>query len=375
VPCGMVSCGVVVLFSLTATAWGEGDAAPPAAARTVAEARGLLEAGALVEARDALLRLAEGGDDPEVHRLLGEAYFRLQRWPEARRHVRAAIATDEIAADRVRLGEIDLRARRFAGALAQFRQAGRLGVADGELHYRLARAYLAMGRVHGDITKVEAPDGQLGRRAGELVLIEPIAGDPDWYWAGSRDSAAFHLERARVLDFDSAKLGVLEARFLLAARRYRQAQQRFEQLEEGLVLAGLNDTDRTEAYAEFAEACFRADDLPAYLRRIRLAHAEAIDPAEVSAAMGAAYRRVAERYADRGALRLCIEFLEKAVAEAPRDVPLRLTLGDRYYDAGAAAKAAREYRIVLQLDPDHPRRGRLLDRLHTIELEYAESGE
>ncbi|MCB9850054.1 MAG: tetratricopeptide repeat protein [Phycisphaerales bacterium] len=342
------------------------------AAIDVAGARDLLESGRVEEARTALEALIADGDDAEVHRLLGEADFQLERWADAREHIRAAMRLDEIAADHVRLGEVYMHEHKYALALERFRSAWRLGVMDGELHYRLAAAYAALDRIFGDVTKVNAPDGEPGQRVDETLLIEPVVGESGAFWAASSDSAAFQLQRAKALGENSLAVKLLEARIWLDGRQYDRALEAFEELEGDLESSSLSDEERTQAYVDFAEACFRADDLAGYLRRLHRAFPN--DRARLSAALAVAYRRVADRYADRGELGTCIEFLEKAVAEDPRAADLHARLGSRYWEAGESQKAERSWRILLQLDPDNPQRDWILDRLQQMAAEGTTAG-
>ena len=149
----------------------------------------------------------------------------------------------------------------------------------------------------------------------------------------------FQLQRAKALGEDSLALQLLDARIWLDGRQYDRALDEFERLEEQLSSAKLPDAERTQAYVDFAEACFRADDLSGYVRRLHRAFPN--DRARLSAALAVAYRRVADRYADRGELGTCIEFIEKAVAEDPRAADLHSRLGSRHWGAGERSEERR----------------------------------
>jgi len=343
--------------------------APPA---DVATARRMLKQGQVAQAQAVLEELAAGEPDAEVHRLLGDVYCRQRQWDEAREELRAAIRMDEIADDHLRLGEVYIAEHKYALALAQFRNARRMGVLDGDLHYRLALAYFGLGRIYGDVQRVSLPSGSPGQRVGDTVLIEEIPGEPGMYWAAATDSAAFQVTRARSLGADGPEVRLLEARTWLAGRQYALAGRCFDALVEDLPNLELTDEERRQAWTDAAEASYHADDLVGFIARWREAH-RTQDRDALAAAMAEAHRRVAERYADRGDLPQCIAHLEQALAEAPRDVPLRYQLGNRYWEAGEPLKAARAWRIVLQLDPEHPDRARILDRLQVITAEYGSS--
>jgi len=334
----------------------------------VASARQMLEQGRVEEARELLAALPQAGKDAEVQRLLGEISYRQQRWADAREHLREALRIDPIADDHVRLGEVYILERKFALALAQFRSALRLGVLDGELHYRLAMAYAGLGRVLGDVQRVSAPGGRVGTRVDEVLLVEELADAPGVFWAASSDSAVYHVARARALGADTLEVRLLDARLWLEGRQYAEALGRYLALEEALEKSELPDAQRSAALSDFAEACFRSDDFDGYLSRLHAAHRG--DRASLSAAMAQAHRRVSDRYAARGDLLSCITHLEKAVSETPRSTELRFLLGNRYWEAGESLRAAREWRILLQLEPAHAARAQILDRLQFVAAEY-----
>ncbi len=56
-----------------------------------------------------------------------------------------------------------------------------------------------------------------------------------------------------------------------------------------------------------------------------------------------------------------IEFLVKAVAESPQTASLHLKLGNAYEEAQKFDRAVAQWRMVLDLEPDHPQRMKLLN--------------
>ena len=72
-----------------------------------------------------------------------------------------------------------------------------------------------------------------------------------------------------------------------------------------------------------------------------------------------------------GAYDLAIFQLEKAVSLAPEVAGIHFNLGGAYYGRGRVADAEREFRLALELDPDHARshwfRGLCLERLGRLD--------
>jgi Tfp pilus assembly protein PilF len=72
---------------------------------------------------------------------------------------------------------------------------------------------------------------------------------------------------------------------------------------------------------------------------------------------------IATRYQQQGNTAKYIEHLAKAVAESPLSARLHLTLADAYWLENQRDKAIEQYKLVLELDPDHADRVRLLNRI------------
>jgi Tfp pilus assembly protein PilF len=72
---------------------------------------------------------------------------------------------------------------------------------------------------------------------------------------------------------------------------------------------------------------------------------------------------VATRYQQQGDTAKYIEHLAKAVTENPLSARLHLTLADAYWLDNRHEKAIEQYKLVLELEPDHAARVRLLNRI------------
>ncbi len=76
---------------------------------------------------------------------------------------------------------------------------------------------------------------------------------------------------------------------------------------------------------------------------------------------------VARRYQQRGDNNQYIEFLTKAVDVTPLSAGLHLTLGDAQWQLSNRPAAAAQYKLVLELEPDHADRVRLLNRIREVD--------
>jgi Tfp pilus assembly protein PilF len=76
-----------------------------------------------------------------------------------------------------------------------------------------------------------------------------------------------------------------------------------------------------------------------------------------------AYVTIATRYQQQGDTAKYIENLAKAVTENPLSARLHLTLADAYWLDNRRDKAIEQYKLVLELEPDHVARVRLLNRI------------
>ena len=86
-----------------------------------------------------------------------------------------------------------------------------------------------------------------------------------------------------------------------------------------------------------------------------------------------AYVTVATRYQQQGDTQQYIDFLGKAVEVNPLSASLHLALGDAHWLAGQRAGAIAQYKLVLELEPEHSQRVRLLNRIRARADAAAES--
>ena len=110
--------------------------------------------------------------------------------------------------------------------------------------------------------------------------------------------------------------------------------------------------DKALFYYYYAQAAFGTGQYDRYLELLE--EAIRLDPAAYKATRVDAYLSVADQYNEAGNLDKYIEFLGKAVAESPMTASLHLKLGNAYEEARKLDKAIAQWRMVLDIEPDHP---------------------
>jgi len=299
-------------------------------------------------------------DYPTYH-MLAEAHYRLDQLEEARKHFEEAIKLNpQSATDHYQLGNIYLADNAFARAAETYQTALRLGLDSPVLRYKLATAYFNLRNYFGNISVQEIKSGQPGTISGNWYLIEPVPGRKDVYRCAPPQSAVYQLARAVADGLEQgADIKLLEATIYLNARRYAQAYERFSAIESEI------EDDKALFYYYYAEAAFGTGRYDRYLELLQ--KAIELDPEAYKATLVDAYLAVADQYNQQGDLDRYIEYLVKAVGESPQTASLHLKLGDAYQEARKFAEAVAQWRMVLDLEPDHPQRIELLNRIAKYE--------
>ncbi len=117
--------------------------------------------------------------------------------------------------------------------------------------------------------------------------------------------------------------------------------------------------DKPLFYYYYAQAAFGTGKYDRYLEL--LGEAIKLKPEAYKSTLVDAYVQVADQYNQSGQLDRYIEFLVKAVAESPQTASLHLKLGNAYEEAQKISDAVAQWRMVLDLEPDHPQRMKLLN--------------
>jgi tetratricopeptide (TPR) repeat protein len=113
----------------------------------------------------------------------------------------------------------------------------------------------------------------------------------------------------------------------------------------------------------FAQSALGVEKYDEYLEQLRTA--TDLDPEAYRSALVDGYLQVADRYNQAGQLDKYIEHLALAVDQSPQTASLHLKLGNALEEARRYEEAVQQWRLVLDLEPEHPQRTRLLNLIRT----------
>lgn len=296
--------------------------------------------------------------DYSTYHMLAEAAYYLDDHEKARKYYKEAIKQNpKSASDHYQLGNIYLASNAFALAAGKYETALALGVKSPVLHYKLASAYFNLRNYFGRIATVTVKSGQAGTVSETWYLIEPVRGKKDVFRVAPSRSAIYHVAKAMASGLaDRPDIRFLQANIYLNARRYQKAYDMFKAME-----AKTPKEDKALYYYYFAQSAFGAGKYEEYLSRLQ--QAIKLDEKAYKATLIDAYRKVAEQQNQSGDLDGYIKYLKMAVGEAPQSASLHLKLGNAFEEARKYAQAVVQWRMVLDIEPDHPRRMSLLNQI------------
>jgi tetratricopeptide (TPR) repeat protein len=294
-----------------------------------------------------------GQDQYAVHYWLGKAHSALGSWSKAGQALTLAVAIrPESGMDWETLGGIHLRAGRFALAAQALLRAARNGIDSVELHLGLARAFYEVGNYLGDVKVLNIPGGQIGS-VGREGYIFAKAGDGGFHVC-PMESAVHQAAETLAADPDSVNGRLILGNIWLRVGRYADALTEYARIEGKLPVGQMAKFSYHRALAYLG-----IEDYENYLAQIR--QAALIAPDDYEAEIAKAYAGVAERHAQRGDLTEYIRFLEFARKADPEEPEYHRLLGFAYSEAKDLARAVESWRIVLELNTNHPQRAELVD--------------
>jgi tetratricopeptide (TPR) repeat protein len=296
-------------------------------------------------------------DYPNYH-ILAEAFYNLGEPDKARKNYEEAVKLNpQSAVDHYQLGNIYLGINAFALASESYQTALRLGLDTPVLHYKLGSALFNLRNYFGAISVQEVKSGKPGSIQAKWYLIEAVPGAKDRYRCAPEISAVYQVAKALVDGIeDRPDIHVLMASIYLNAGRFAQAYEMFEKI--GPTVKG---EDQALLYYYQAQAAFGTGQYDRYLEL--LGEAIKLKPEAYKSTLVDAYVQVADQYNQSGQLDRYLEFLAKAVVESPQTASLHLKLGNAYEEAQKFGQAVAQWRMVLDLEPDHPQRMNLLNMI------------
>ncbi len=223
------------------------------------------------------------------------------------------------------------------------------------------------GSIHSSFAKATVKAGKPATISDDWYLIEAVPGQKDVFRAAPQKSAIYQV--CRVIEDgikDRPDIHFLRANIYLNARRYRQAYRMFKKIEQTIP-----KEDKALFYYYYAKAAFGVGKYGEYLKH--LDQAISLDKEAYQSTLVDAYLKVAEQYNQTGQLDKYIEYLVKAVGESPQTASLHLKLGYAYEEDRQYSKAADQWQMVLDLEPDHAKRMELKSLIQKARHQTAES--
>jgi len=326
------------------------------------------------EAANVLGGLLRYRHDYPTYHMLAEAKYNLDDLKAAKKYFKEAVKLNpDSAVDHYQLGNTHLAENLFALAAESYKRAITLGLRSGVLHYKLGSAYFNLRNYFGRVSEVTVKSGKPGTVNGPWYLIEPVPGKTDVWRAAPSDSAIYQVVKAVDAGLDNeGDIQFLRANIYLNARRYRQAYDMLKKLAAAAPKPAEDKRtkeDKALFHYYFAQAAFGVEKFDEYLSLLKKAielHGEAYQATLVDA-----YLRVAEQHNQLGDLKGYIQYLQMAVEEAPKKVSPHLKLGYAFEESRRYGDAIVQWRMVLDLQPDHSKRMELLDliRKYRADLE------
>jgi tetratricopeptide (TPR) repeat protein len=237
------------------------------------------------------------------------------------------------------------------------------------LHYKLGSAYFNLRNYFGQIAVRTVKSGEPGTISDDWYLIEPVPGGKDVFRCASKNSAIYHVSKALAEGIeDRPDIHILRANIYLNARRYQQAYDMFTKIGPTVP-----EEDKALFHYYHAQAAFGTGRYDEYLKLLE--QAIELDPDAYQSTLVDAYVQVADQYNQAGALDRYIEYLAKAVGESPKTASLHLKLGYAHEEAQQYDQAVAQWRMTLELEPDHPQRMALLNLIEKYRARLALSAE
>ena len=307
----------------------------------------------VVETLEPLLKYRH--DYPTYH-LLAEAKYNLDDQEAARKYFEEAIKLNpKSATDHYDLGNIYLGGNFFSLAAESYQQALALGLNSPVLHYKLGTAYFNLRNYFGPISIVNVKAGKRGTINEDWYLIESVPGQPEQFRVAPSASAIYQVAKAMADGIgDRPDIRFLQANIYLNAGRYQQASVMFKEIEPSIP-----KEDKPLFYFYYSQAAFGTSDLDGYLKLLK--KAIELDPTAYGPTLVDAYVKVADQYNQAGKLDEYIQYLTLAVAQNSQNAALHLQLGDAYQESQQYSHAVTQWKMVLDLEPEHPKRLELLN--------------
>lgn len=268
-----------------------------------------------------------------------------------------AASSPEDTAAAALLAELDqaIEKRQFAVVLQRIAQQAAKSAISAEIRLRAARAHLELGEALGKSEIRRIKGGVPGRYVDEWLIVER-ADEPDHFLCAPPASACNQIRRAIDGGADTPAAQRLFAEIWLAAKRPKNALAVLRTHERALL-----DENADATLTLLARANLAANALEEYLNVMQRLADRAGERKD--AVLADAYLEVADVYNLRGDEALHREFLRRALKLAPETETRMLELADALWAAEETSEARTWYRRLIDRQPAHPERLRILQRI------------
>ena len=282
-----------------------------------------------------------------IYHHLADAQYFLGDLREARKNYEEAIKLNAASAiDHYQLANIFLAQLKYSRAADEYNLAFDPGKNEAIVHYKLGMAYFNMRNYLGKIQKRKYLEAKPGQVLDEYFLIESTPGEKDFYYCAPRRSCVYHLKRAIDAGIDAPELLFAYANVFFHTRRYQQADQLYQTLEKVI-----NKENQALFYYYFGQVKFRLKDFDGYIAHVR--KAIELNKKVYGHTLVEAYQAVAGYYGKMEDLPRQIEYLKRCIDEEPSNASFHHALGDAYLKQKDSAKAVEQWKLVLEINPDH----------------------
>lgn len=294
--------------------------------------------------------------DYSTYHYLAEAHYNLDDYKKARKYFEKATKLNpKNGSDFYQLGNIYLTGKLFARAAESYNAALQLGLESPVLHYKLASSYFNLRNYFGRIAVVTVKAGKVGTLNKNWYLIESVPGKKDTFRAAPKESAVYQLAKALDSELkERSDIHFLLANTYLNAHRYQQAYDMFKKIK-----TKIPKEDKSLYYYYYAQSAYGVQKYTEYLELLQ--EAIKLDKTTYQSALVDAYMKVADRYNQSGDLAKYIQYLALAVNQSPETASLHLKLGHAYEESQKYTQALAQWRMVLDLEPEHPQRMTLIN--------------
>ena len=312
---------------------------------------------------DLLTDLLPYKHDYAMFKYLADAANNLRKTTEAKEYYREALKFNEGAAlDHYQLADIYLTESKFRLAASGYARALELGYEDALIHYKLGTAYFNLRNFLGQVEVREIPGGVAGEISDDFFLIEALPGSTHLFYGAPVHSAVYQVKKGMDMGIE-----VVEARLLLAntyfhTRRLTRAIELFLEIE-----GQIKEEDQQLFYSYLGQAYFLAGRYDEYLDAVRKATAE--DAEALKQALVEAHHSIALKHEQMGDTDNQINYLLRCIEAAPTNAQFHLELGDAYYRQKAYPEAAAQWKMALDLQPDHPEQMRIINLINQLTRE------